>query len=113
MKRLRGSADDTARRQAAQDALARVLANERISRGDLELTDDETAALVHASRWGSDGYPVSKVGERWTYSFLGLEAGRVFKTKHEAEAAWEVRLAVLRIVKGEAARRRELGAVRS
>jgi hypothetical protein len=63
-----------------------------------QLTDDENFALNHCSMWGSDGYPVQKVGRSWHVNGI-RGAGRcpsTFKTKREAVAQWERYLDVLR-----------------
>lgn len=56
------------------------------------LTDRERRLITHVGMFGSDGYPVSKVGSKhWAY-----EGGpRVFPTKREAVAAFEAYFDVL------------------
>mgnify|MGYP001603162812 CR=1 FL=1 len=53
------------------------------------LTIAEAAFSDHMSRWGSDGYPVRKVGSRWIWDdFCGVSgAPTVYKTKRECVAA--------------------------
>lgn len=55
------------------------------------LSDNEESFLRHMMRWGSDGYPVSKVGQSWHWvDFRGCSgAPTVYKTKREAEVAVE------------------------
>lgn len=62
------------------------------------ITEDERALLCHVSRWGSDGYPVRKLGRRWTWGPWRSIAGppTMWKTKREAVAHVEAFLAVLR-----------------
>ena len=56
------------------------------------LNEDEQALLTHWCRFGSDGYPVSKVGSRhWTWGPWRSIKGPpvVFKTKRLAVASFE------------------------
>lgn len=55
------------------------------------LNEDENALLVHISRWGSDGYPVRKVGRKgWTWSYRAISGPpALYKTKREAVAMFE------------------------
>lgn len=54
------------------------------------VTEDERAMIEHVIRWGSDGYPVAKVGSRhWSWSFRSVSSPRVFPTKREATASFE------------------------
>ena len=59
-----------------------------MSRG---VTPDERALLNHVSRWGSDGYPVQKIGSRWHWRDWRSVKGApvVYRTKREAVAAFE------------------------
>lgn len=64
---------------------------------DRPLTDDERDLLVHIRMWGSDGYPVRKVGSRhWSWDYRSLESKVCFHTKREAVASFEAYLEVLR-----------------
>jgi len=63
------------------------------------VTEDERALLNHVIRWGSDGYPVSKVGSRhWSWGPWRSVNGPpcVFPTKREAVASFERFLDILR-----------------
>ena len=51
------------------------------------MTEKERGSLPHWSRWGSDGYPVTKVRSRWSVDGGGIS--KRFKTKREAYARWE------------------------
>ena len=54
------------------------------------LTEDENALLAHLSHWGSNGYPIQKLGRGWTWSFRGIKGPPViFKTRREAVASFE------------------------
>lgn len=55
------------------------------------LTDDERDLLTHVSLWGSDGYPISKVGSRhWAWSFRSIEGPPVvFPTRRQAVESFE------------------------
>lgn len=62
------------------------------------LTDDERALMSHISMWGSDGYPVQKIASRWHWREWRSIRGSpiVYRTKHEAVAAFEAYMAMLR-----------------
>jgi hypothetical protein len=62
------------------------------------LNKGENEWLTHMSPWGSDGYPIRKLGRGWTYErFYGVGgAPIVFKTKREATAACELFYEILR-----------------
>lgn len=62
------------------------------------LSTQENDFQRHMSRWGSDGYPVRKIGRSWQWvAFCGVKgAPTVYKTKRECVAAVEAFLAVLR-----------------
>lgn len=53
------------------------------------LTESESNFLGHMIRWGSDGYPVQKVGRNWIWGeFCGIKgAPTVYRTKRECVAA--------------------------
>lgn len=74
-----------------------------------KVTEDERTLLNHVTMFGSDGYPVTKLGRVWVW---GTEAVKgpptVFKTKREAVASFEAFLDVLRDALGEEARERAL-----
>ena len=56
------------------------------------LSEDEWALLNHCGRWGSDGYPVARVGSHhWTWGPWRSINGPpvVFKTKRLAVASFE------------------------
>jgi hypothetical protein len=64
------------------------------------LSRPERALLDHVIQWGSDGYPLHKVGSRhWAWDFQveqgGPTSGRVYPTKREATASLEAFLDVL------------------
>lgn len=76
---------------------------------DRPLLEDERALMTHVTMFGSDGYPVARVGSRhWSWSFRSLSSPRVFPTKREATASLEAYLDVLRSCLGAAAYRRAL-----
>ena len=62
------------------------------------LSENEKRILTHISRWGSDGYPIHKSGNKWMWvEFFGINgAPTIYKTKKEAFAAFEIFLDVLR-----------------
>jgi hypothetical protein len=74
--------------------LARTADGGAVMRG---LTEDEAALLVHVTRWGSDGYPVRKLGSRWVWGPFRSVNGPpvVFKTKRDAVASFEAFESVL------------------
>lgn len=62
--------------------------------GDLDLpplTDGEAELLCHISRWGSDGYPIERVGRSWHWRTWRTVRGSpiVYKTKRAATEAFE------------------------
>lgn len=63
--------------------------------GDRGMTDDEIALLKHVSMFGSDGYPVRKVGRRWSWSFRSVSHPSVFPTKREATESFEAFVDIL------------------
>ena len=59
------------------------------------LTEDERHALRHNSMWGSDGYPIMKLGKRWMVD-SPLSAGLPLQqTKRAAVQAWETSIRIL------------------
>ncbi len=63
------------------------------------LSEGETSFLNHVARWGSDGYPVERVGSKhWAFQpMFGVGGCPVlFKTKREATARCELYLSLLR-----------------
>lgn len=55
------------------------------------ITDDERALVRHCVRFGSDGYPVWKLGRGWTYGPWRSVKGppTIFNTRREATASFE------------------------
>lgn len=63
------------------------------------LNEDEKYVLHHVSRWGSDGYPVVRIGSHhWTWGPIRSIQGPpvVFKTKRAAVLSFEKYLEMLR-----------------
>ena len=61
------------------------------------LSEDERALMVVISRFGSDGYPIRKLGRGWAWDFRSVKGPPVvFKTKREAVASFEAFMGVLR-----------------
>lgn len=65
------------------------------------LTERESFMLNHIMRWGSDGYPVQKVGSRhWSWAYgSGNDTHQcpvVFPTKKQAVSSFEAHLDILR-----------------
>jgi len=80
------------------------------------ITDDERALMMHLSMWGSDGYPINKLGRGWTWGPWRSVKGPpvVFKTKRAAVASFEAFCNVLREALGEEAHARAIvGMLRS
>lgn len=74
---------------------------------DRPLLEDERALMTHVTMFGSDGYPVARVGSRhWSWSYRSLSAPGVYKTKREATTAFESYLEVLRSCLAAAAYKR-------
>lgn len=65
--------------------------------GRERLTEDQDWILGHWSMFGSDGYPVRKIGRKW--QVVGQRGHgafpTVFNTKREAVAAWEGYIGIL------------------
>jgi hypothetical protein len=61
------------------------------------LTENEQMFLNHMIRWGSDGYPVQKVGRQWKWIvFYGCHVmATTYKTKKAAVAAIEAYITLL------------------
>lgn len=55
------------------------------------LSASEKSIVQHVSRWGSDGYPITKVGRRWHWNeMFGVRGAPVsYKTKRAAVQAFE------------------------
>ncbi len=62
------------------------------------VTEDERALLEQVIRWGSDGYPIAKLGRGWAWGPWRSVNGppTIFRTKREAVAHFERFLDVLR-----------------
>lgn len=56
------------------------------------LTMDEANRLQHVSRFGSDGYPITKRGREWWVETFPIP----FETKRAATERWEQHLDILR-----------------
>ena len=76
-----------------------ALADEAFKNGH-RLTEDEQAVLTHWTRFGSDGYPVSKLGAKWRLDSPLTSGVPLFKTKYAAVRAWEIIIAKLIRLKG-------------
>jgi hypothetical protein len=77
----------------------------------MPLNQNETDILNHICRWGSDGYPITKLGNgRWVWhEFYGIKgAPIVYRTKREAWAAFEAYHASLLERSGEESRQRAI-----
>jgi hypothetical protein len=72
------------------------------------LTPAERALLTHVTMFGSDGYPVQRVGSSWQWvdAFGVGGAPTVYRTKRAAVAAFELWLEAMRRKLGEAAQER-------
>jgi len=77
------------------------------------VTENERRLVSHVMMWGSDSYPVRKVGSRWIVDeFFGCKgAPTTFKTKREATASFEAFLDILIDSLGEEARQRALASL--
>ena len=72
------------------------------------LTEDEIYLLDHVCRWGSDGYPIQKIGREWSWGAVRSVKGHpcLFKTKREAIESFEAFYNTLLDRSGEEARLR-------
>lgn len=60
------------------------------------MTYDERRLFSHIGRWGSEGYPIRKLGRKWDWHFTErVTSPTLYTTKREAVAAFERFLAVL------------------
>ena len=87
-------------RRARQNSSAAACAQARFDRGQRELTPDEAALCTHISRFGSDGYPVRKLGREWTWDFRSLKAPTLYDRKWKAIEAFETFHLILLGVRG-------------
>jgi hypothetical protein len=55
----------------------------------LNLSDDESSLLTHVMMWGSDGYPIKRLGHGWTWNYRSISHPKIFKTKREAIVSFE------------------------
>lgn len=76
----------------------------------IPLSENERALMTHISRFGSDGYPVHKLGKKWVHGdAFGVRGSPiVFKTKKEAVASFEAWHAMARERYGFEAQQRTL-----
>jgi hypothetical protein len=69
-----------------------------VTRSEGRLSEDEAFVLMSVSRWGSDAYPIRKLGRQWTWGPIrgikGPPCG--WKTKREAVRMFELYLDLLR-----------------
>lgn len=63
---------------------------------DMRLTAEEETELAHWSMYGSDGYPIDKIGRGWHVRHFPT----VYKTKRAAVEQWERYINVLIARKG-------------
>jgi hypothetical protein len=79
-----------------------------------QISDDERSLVIHVSMWGSDGYPVHKVGSRhWAWSYRSINGPPVvFTTKRECVNSFEEFLDVLYEALGEADKARAIANLR-
>jgi hypothetical protein len=63
----------------------------------INVTSDEHDLLNHISMWGSEGYPIKRVGSRhWSWSYRdSINTPAVYKTKREAVASFEAYHSIL------------------
>jgi hypothetical protein len=80
-----------------------ALANARWNRNE-RLTAAEKETLMWDSRFGSDSYPIRKIGRHWSIDRQGDT--RCFATKREAVQAWEIYISILIRLSGLAAQER-------
>lgn len=80
----------------------------RVRNARRRITEDERRLLNHVMMFGSDGYPITKVGRKWMVEHAAVRFPVLFKTKREATAAFEGFLDVLIDAKGTEAHVRAL-----
>ena len=69
-----------------------------VTRSEGRLTEDQAFILTHVDRWGSDGYPVHRLGRGWTWGPICGVRGlpHPVRTKREAVRLFELYLEILR-----------------
>lgn len=69
-----------------------------VARSQGRLTEDEAFILTHVQRWGSEGYPIHRVGHGWTWGPIAGVRGLPYtvQTKREAVRLFELYLDILR-----------------
>lgn len=74
-----------------------------------KLTDGERRLMVHVAMWGSDGYPIERIGRSWTWGTADVPGPPVvYRTKRACVEAFERYYDVLIALVGEEARERAL-----
>ena len=54
-----------------------------------KLTTDERDLITHISMWGSTGYPINRIGGRWSWSYRSISHPSMFKSKKAAIESFE------------------------
>jgi len=68
-----------------------------VTRSAGRLDEDEAFILTHVDHFGSDGYPIRKVGRyHWTWSYRSKFGPGLLKTRKEAVRMFELHLDILR-----------------
>lgn len=92
MKLPKSFTPEAAAWHAEIDAMGSALADASIEQGQT-LSEDQRIALVHLSRFGSDSYPLRKVGKKWGLEHSCAQGFPLRNTKSEAIRDWEILLA--------------------
>jgi len=67
-----------------------------ITRSQGRLTEDQANLLTYITHFGSNGYPIRKIGREWTWSYLSISGIPVpVKTKREAIRSFKVYIDIL------------------
>lgn len=88
-----------------------ALAHAAFERGD-RLTEYELRALGQWSMFGSDGYPIRKLGRHWSIDHPAAAGTSLYNTKRDATRAWEILIAKWIRLKGLEAQARAMGVMR-
>jgi hypothetical protein len=92
----------------AADADGEAIALASWEQGRRTLTEDEAAALDMSMLYGSDSWPIVKLGRGWVYDFRSIQSACIYPTKYAATSAWLVLLAKWRKIHGLQAQERAI-----
>lgn len=89
------------------NAIGMALGDARWERG-LRLTEAERRLMTHVSMFGSAGYPLRKLGRKWTLDHDAIPHAPLYATKRAAVEAFEIYEAIWRRLSGLASHERAM-----